>query len=98
MRPRTAFNDERNSRALDRRARKRPREVTLRSFFRVALARLQTLFAARHATDSNLDEALGEQVRLPDAYPRPASQRSRAPDMPAHPQKTSATRDAGKGK
>jgi hypothetical protein len=96
MRPHTAFDDERNSRAHDRRARKRPREVTLRSFFRVALARLQTLFAARHASDSSLDDVLGEQVRLPDAYPRPASHASRAPDVQAQPTKFSAKRDPGK--
>ena len=82
MRPHTAFNGDANSRAHDRRARKRPRQVTLRSFLKVALVRLQSLFTARHATDSNLDDALGEQVTLPDAYPKPASRDGKAPKAP----------------
>lgn len=98
MRPHTAFNGDANRRAHDRRARKRPRQVTLRSFLRVALVRLQSLFTARHATDSSLDDALGEQVTLPDAYPKPASHASKASKAPAEHKRFNGNPDLGKRK
>lgn len=96
MRPQTAFDGDANSRAHDRRARKRPRHATLRSLLSSALARLQSLFTARHATDSSLDDALGEQVTLPDAYPKPASHESKATKAPAGHKRFNENPDLGK--
>jgi hypothetical protein len=97
MRPHTAFENA-NNRAHDRRARKRPEEVTFRSFFGAALARLQSLFATRHATDSSLDDALGEQVMLPDAYPRPTAQDNKARKTQAEHMRFTRSPDLGKRK
>ena len=46
--------------------RKGPARITLRGFFKRIAASMQTIFAAKHAPEHPHDDALGDQVTLPE--------------------------------
>jgi len=84
MRPHTQPGQDASGRARYNRTRgRRPvPEVTLRSILKAALARLRTLFAARHAGNEELEDTLGEQVTLPAAFPGPAERNTDRKTVP----------------
>ena len=65
----TMFSDDFWNEPEQKRNRHSP--ITLRSFFRKIGASMQSLFAARHSPDYLDQDALGDQVTVPEELIRP---------------------------